>query len=98
MMLSLHAAIGMVMLGRMLIADGYEGIHGGNGYGKRNKEGENLLDFAVANNLVVTNTHFKKRLNHLMTYQSGPYCSQVDYILTRKKHMKLVKDTKVIPG
>ena len=46
----------------------------------------------------MTNTHFKKRLTHLVTYQSGPYCSQVDYILIRKKHLKLVKDTKVIPG
>ena len=64
----------------------------------QNKEGESLLDFAMANNLTITNTHFKKRLSHLITYKSGPFSSQVDYILIKKKHLKLVKDTKIIPG
>ena len=79
-------------------ADGYEGIHGGKGYGSRNKEGESLLEFAMANNMVVTNTHFTKKENHLVTYNSGPYQSQVDYVLTRKQHLSVVRDVKVIPG
>ena len=79
-------------------SDGYDGVHGGYGFGKRNAEGENLLDFAVANKLVVANTHFKKRESHLITYESGPYRSQVDYILLRKHQQKFVKDAKVIPN
>ena len=32
---------------------GYEGIHGGYGFGNHNVDGERRLDFAVANNLVM---------------------------------------------
>ena len=29
-------------------ADGYEGVHGGRGFGRRNLQGERILEFAVA--------------------------------------------------
>ena len=35
--------------------DGLELVHGGHGFGKRNPEGERVLDFALANKLVVDN-------------------------------------------
>jgi len=35
---------------------GYEGAHGGFGYGKRNVEGERMLDFADSFGLKVANT------------------------------------------
>ena len=79
-------------------ADGYEGIHGGEGFGRRNTEGERVLDFAVANKMVVNNTFFKKRQSHLITYESGPHNTQISYILSRKEHLKMVKDVKVIPS
>ena len=79
-------------------ANGYEGIHGGHGYGIRNKEGENILEFAVAHNLVVGNSCFTKKDSHLITYQSGGNSSQIDYVLVRKSDLKLVRDIKVIPG
>ena len=79
-------------------ADGYLGIHGGKGYGSRNREGVSILEFAMANNMVVTNTHFTKTSNHLITYHSGDDNTQVDYILTKKQHLSMVKDVKVIPG
>ena len=41
-------------------AAGFEGVHGGKGYGERNTEGEMLLEFADALNLVVLNTCFTK--------------------------------------
>ena len=44
------------------------------------------------------NSHFVKKDNHLITYQSGGCSSQVDYILFKKRDFKLVKDVKVIPG
>ena len=50
---------------------GYEGIYGGYGFGKRNIDGERILEFAVANNLFVGNSKFVKKDNHLITYQSG---------------------------
>ena len=80
------------------LAKGYEGVHGGNGYGLRNKEVEHILEFAVAHNLVVGNSYFTKKDNHLITYQSGSVNSLTDYILVRRSDFKLVRDIKVIPG
>ena len=40
---------------------GYEGIHGGYGFGKRNVDGERILKFAVTNNLVVGKSKFVKK-------------------------------------
>ena len=36
--------------------DGFEREHGGNGYGQRNDEGEDVLRFAQAYNLAIVNT------------------------------------------
>ena len=78
------------------VANGYEGVHGGHGYGSRNTEGKRILEFAVAHNLVVGNT-FPKKDNHLITYHSGGNSSQIDYILVRKSDFKQVCNIKVIP-
>ena len=79
-------------------ADGYEGVHGGIGFGDRNADGERILDFAVANDFVIGNTFFVKRDSHLITYQSGPCKTQIDFILLKSKHLRMVKDIKVIPS
>ena len=79
------------------LAAGFEEVHGGHGFGERNTEGERILEFAVANNLVVGNTWFMKRDTHLITYKSGDVTTQIDYILLRRRDLKLVKDIKVIP-
>ncbi|GJR07719.1 retrovirus-related pol polyprotein LINE-1 [Tanacetum coccineum] len=42
-------------------ADGYEGVHGGFGFGKRNEEGRTILKFATAYDMVLANSLFKKR-------------------------------------
>ena len=42
-------------------ADGNEGVHGGRGFGIHNLEGERILEFVVAHNLVVSNSLFMKR-------------------------------------
>jgi hypothetical protein len=39
---------------------GFNGIHGGFGYGSRNQEGEDILNFALAYDLIVSNTLFRK--------------------------------------
>ena len=41
-------------------AHGYEGVHGDRGFGRRNLECERMLEFAVAHNLVVSNSLFTK--------------------------------------
>ena len=77
--------------------DGFEGVHGGNGFGDRIAHGEAILDFATCFDLVA-NTFFTKETQKLVTYESGWVTSVVDYVLARKNSMKDVKDVKVIPG
>ena len=50
------------------LATGYEGVDGGCDYGLRNNEGEPILGFAVASDLVVGNSYFTKKDNHLRWY------------------------------
>ena len=74
-------------------------MHGGCAYCLRNTEGERILELAIFLDLVVTNSQFKKRPSHLITFESGGNRSQIDYIiLCRKQNFKLIKDVKVIPG
>jgi hypothetical protein len=41
---------------------GFDGVHGGFGYGSRNQEGESILNFVLAYDLIVANTLFRKSL------------------------------------
>ena len=75
---------------------GFEGVHGGHGYGAQNQDGVRLLDFCVANELAITNTFFSKNINRLITYSSGGNETQIDYLLVRRSQLKCVKDVKVI--
>ena len=50
---------------------GFEAVHGGFGYGSRNQEGEEVLDFAIAFDPMIANTFFRKRQSHLVTFSSG---------------------------
>ena len=77
---------------------GFEEVHWGRGFGERNAEGERVLEFAFANDLVVGNTCFKKKESHLITYNSGNHRTQIDLILYRKSFHKVVTDVKVIPN
>ena len=79
-------------------SDGFEGVNGGHGYGKRNTEGEMLLEFAVAMDLVVGNTFFAKDDTKKITYQSGDSKSQIVYILVRRKDKSFMKNVTVING
>ena len=75
---------------------GFEGVHGGHGFGLPNPEGDRVLELALAHNLLVGNTLFIKRDSHLVTFSSGGNLTQVDYILFRKNFRRSVKDVKVI--
>lgn len=79
-------------------SDGFEGVHGGHGLGERNQEGERILEFATAHDLVVGNSFFRKSEEHMVTYQSGGHRSQIDYFLLRKSDLKHARNIKVIAG
>ena len=79
-------------------ADGCEGVHEGHGYGVRNEEGEMLLEFAVALDMVVSNTFFKKQDSRTITYESGGCKSAIDFDLGRKAERSAIRDIKVING
>ena len=49
-------------------------------------EGELLLEFAEARDLVVANTWFMKKKKQMVTYESGGNRSMIDYILLIKGH------------
>jgi Reverse transcriptase (RNA-dependent DNA polymerase)/Endonuclease/Exonuclease/phosphatase family len=79
-------------------SDGFEGVHGGHGFGVRNVEGEMLLEFADALDLAVANTWFKKTDGQLVTYESGGCRTTVDYILVRQCERALVGNVTVMQG
>ena len=79
-------------------SEGFEGIHGGYGIGKRNVEGRMLLDFCVQKELCVANTWYKKRDERKVTYSSGGNDTEIDFVLVGKEKRKYLRDVKVIPG
>ena len=46
---------------------------------------EDVLNFALAYDLLIANTVFKKSESHLVTFHSGQHSSQIDFILTRRE-------------
>lgn len=78
-------------------SDGFEGVHGGKGFGRRNEEGELLLEFADAMELVVMNTWFQKPESRLVTYESGGCKTVVDYVLVRKRDRTMVWNVGSVP-
>ena len=75
---------------------GFNGVHGGRGFGSRNADGKRILDLCEVANLAITNAYFMKPDSHLITYRSGNSCVQVDYILTRCSDLKQVQNVKMI--
>jgi hypothetical protein len=76
--------------------EGYEGVHGGKGYGRRNVEGEMLLEFAGAHQLSIMNTWFDKSDLRKITYESGRNQTVVDYVLVDQGERSTVSDVTVI--
>ena len=71
-------------------------VHGRWVYGSRNKEGDAILEEALAHGLVILNTLFKKRESHLVTYESRGIKTQVDYIMTRRQDKRSCINCKVL--
>jgi len=77
---------------------GYDAVHGGFGFGERNTGGVSMLDFAVAFDLLVVNSFFMKKEDHLVNFKRGSCRTQIDYFLTRMDSQRTCKDCKVIPS
>nr|XP_016455066.1 PREDICTED: uncharacterized protein LOC107779207 [Nicotiana tabacum] len=75
---------------------GYDDVHGGFDFGDRNGGGTSLLDFARAFDLVIANSSFSKKREHLVTFRSSVAETQIDYLLCRKYDRGLCTDCKVI--
>ena len=76
-------------------SDCYEGVHRGIGYGQRNAEGESILEFGLAQDMVVCNTFFKKQDSHLI-FESGNSRSQIHFIMSRSCDRRTVSNVKII--
>ena len=64
------------------------------GKGITNTNGENLLEFARSNRLILFNTLFYHKMAHRTTWESpgnNPVRNQIDYILVKQNARKLVK-------
>ena len=78
-------------------AEGFEGVHGANGVGKRNAEGRRLLEFCDERKLCVANTWFKKTDKRKITYSGSGCGTEIDFVLVGEKYRKYIRDVKVIP-
>jgi len=68
---------------------------GTNGEITTNSNGHKLKEFASVNELKITKIFFRHKEIHKMAWNARGYRSIVDYILTNKKLLSLVNDTKV---
>ncbi|XP_071713470.1 uncharacterized protein [Rutidosis leptorrhynchoides] len=71
--------------------EGYPGAHGGFGYGVRNEEGLYILDFAIARDLVVANSFFKKT-NAQGELRTCGDCKALTDLTCSSQHRLLVMD------
>nr|XP_016473402.1 PREDICTED: uncharacterized protein LOC107795306 [Nicotiana tabacum] len=77
---------------------GYGKVYGDFDFGDRNGGGTSLLDSAKAFEIVIANSSFQKRDEHLFTFQSAVVKTQIDYLLLRRCDRRLCRDCKVILG
>jgi len=79
-------------------ANGYNPSHRCFDCEDKNSGRVSILDFRVTYVLVIVNLWFKKKENHLMTFEGGTTKTQIDYFLMRVQKRRLCKDCKVTPS
>ncbi|KAJ8564703.1 hypothetical protein K7X08_001163 [Anisodus acutangulus] len=75
---------------------GYDDVHGGFDLGDKNRGGVSLLEFARAAGMVITNSRFMKKDEHLVTFRSSVAKTLIDFLLLKKADKGHCKDCKVI--
>lgn len=72
------------------------------GLGTRNESGENLVEFCIGNNLVITNSLFLYHPRHRYTwiFPGRQYKNQIDYILllVQARWISSINNLKTLPG
>ncbi|XP_047263709.1 craniofacial development protein 2-like [Capsicum annuum] len=81
-----------------MVPGGYGDMHEGYSFTERNDYGVVLLDFVRVFGLIVVNSSFSKKEDHLDTFRSAIAKTQIDFLLLRKGARVLCKDCKVIPS
>ncbi|XP_063416382.1 craniofacial development protein 2-like [Mytilus trossulus] len=74
----------------------YENIMGRHGIGRRNENGENLLDICQRNNLVITGTTFPQKVKWISPNKKTE--NQIDHILVTRQHRTSILDTRAMRG
>ncbi|EPB68816.1 hypothetical protein ANCCEY_12100 [Ancylostoma ceylanicum] len=69
---------------------GFDRVHGGRGFGRRNQEGERIVELAEAHDLAIAITFFMKWESPKITYFSGGRQSKIDYILLNPKRTEVM--------
>ena len=84
---------------------GLHGLIGRHGIGTRNKNGENLLEFMVSEDLTACNTLFDHPSKHKLTWtgehrtkRNSPTYAQLDFVLCRRRSTALIKDSRAYGG
>ena len=75
--------------------DGFEGVCGEYGFGKRNVEGRRLLEFCDKKELCLANTWSEKKQRKI-TYSMGGNETEIDFVLVGKSNRNCLKDVKAI--
>ena len=92
----------------------YPEVIGRYGKGEVNSNGKHLVEFALQNELFLTNTNFKHQMSHRTTWtgperhetfkdkdgttRRNPYRNQIDYIMIRKRDLHFVKNSRAYGG
>ena len=77
-----------------------KGVVGNFGLGERNDCGERLVEFAMENEMAITNPMFMNHKRRLYTWTSpdGDTKNQIDYILVNRSWRTSVSATRTLPG
>ena len=78
-------------------AEGFEGVHGGNGVGRGNAEGGGLLEFCDGGELCVAGTWFRKTDRGKITCGGGGCGTGIDFVLVGERYRKYIRDVGVVP-
>ena len=99
-------------LGKRTLSDvenGYSENMGKYGVGRRNENGERLLNFLISNKMLAANTGFQHSSRHITT-RTGTirdsrstngtrrYYSQIDYVLCKSRSKVLLQDSRAYAG
>ena len=70
--------------------DSFDGMNGGYGVGKRKLERGIILEFYLEKELCVSNTWLRKEEKRKMTVRMGENKTEVDFVLTKKEHRRIM--------